>query len=92
MSKIGRKQVRHLIRLACDIEPETLVDVLPERISEAVELVWNRESERVDAFAVVRYDNIVIDRSEAKRGAGECGCSPCRASNGCRPSQVRRCR
>ena len=55
-----------MIRLACDIEPETLVEVLPERISEAAELVWNRESERVDAFAVVRYDNIVIDRSEAK--------------------------
>jgi ATP-dependent helicase HrpB len=50
-----------LIRLACDIAPEALVVLFPDHISESVELIWNREAERVEASEVVRYDDIVID-------------------------------
>ena len=55
-----------LIRLACDITAEALVDLLPEHIHESKHLIWNREAERVEAKAVVKYDEIVIDETQAQ--------------------------
>ena len=55
-----------LIRLACDIAPEALVDLFPDHISESTELIWNREAERVEASEVVRYDDLVIDESRTQ--------------------------
>jgi ATP-dependent helicase HrpB len=54
-----------LIRLACAITPEVLVDRFPERIDERQELVWNREAERVEARNVVLYEELVIEESRA---------------------------
>jgi ATP-dependent helicase HrpB len=55
-----------LIRLACDIAPEALVELFPDRIRESTTLIWNREAERVEASAVIRYDDIVIDESRTQ--------------------------
>jgi ATP-dependent helicase HrpB len=52
-----------LIRLACDVSAEALVDLFPEKIEERSELVWNREAERVEARTAVYYDVIAIDDS-----------------------------
>lgn len=54
-----------LIRLACAITPEVLVDRFPERIDERQELVWNREAERVEARNVVLYEELVIEETRA---------------------------
>jgi ATP-dependent helicase HrpB len=55
-----------LIRLACDVTPEALVDLFPDRIRESTELIWNREAERVEASEVIRYDDLVIDESRTQ--------------------------
>ena len=55
-----------LIRLACDITPEALVDLFPDRIQESKQLIWNRDAERVEANAVVKYDEIVIDETRTQ--------------------------
>ena len=59
-----------LIRLACDVSAEALVDLFPDKIEERNELVWNREAERVEGRSAVYYDAIVIDES---RGLPESG-------------------
>jgi ATP-dependent helicase HrpB len=60
-----------LIRLACDITPEALVDLFPDHIQESKQLIWNREAERVEANAVVKYDEIVIDETRTQPGIDE---------------------
>jgi ATP-dependent helicase HrpB len=54
------------VRLACPIEPESLIDVFPERVIERTEIEWNRQSERVEAVSAILYDELVIDET---RGA-----------------------
>ena len=52
-----------LIRLACAIQPEWLLDLYPDRIRERNEAVWNRSAERVEAVSALLYEEIVIDES-----------------------------
>ena len=52
-----------LIRLASEVTPEALVELFPERIEERTELVWNRQSERVEASAAVLFDGLAIDET-----------------------------
>ncbi|HYP07963.1 MAG TPA: ATP-dependent helicase HrpB [Bryobacteraceae bacterium] len=52
-----------LIRLACPISAEAVVDVFPHRIEERQELVWNRDAERVEARTVVLYDSLVLEEA-----------------------------
>ena len=37
-----------MIRLACAIEPEWLLDLFPERVRERSGVEWNRAGERVE--------------------------------------------
>jgi ATP-dependent helicase HrpB len=52
-----------IVRLACGIEPEWLIDVFPERIRERDGVEWNRAAERVDAVSALLYDDLVIQES-----------------------------
>jgi ATP-dependent helicase HrpB len=52
-----------IVRLACAIEPEWLIDVFPERIRERDGVEWNRAAERVDAVSALLYDDLVIQES-----------------------------
>jgi ATP-dependent helicase HrpB len=52
-----------MIRLACDISAEALVDSFPGKMEERSELVWNREAERVEVRSAVYYDAIAIEES-----------------------------
>jgi ATP-dependent helicase HrpB len=52
-----------IIRLACAIEPEWLIDLFPERIRERKGAVWNRAAERVEAVSALVYDELVIEES-----------------------------
>jgi ATP-dependent helicase HrpB len=49
-----------LVRLASAIEPEWLVDLFAERVSERRRLEWNRAGERVEAVSTLVYDQLVI--------------------------------
>jgi ATP-dependent helicase HrpB len=55
-----------IVRIATSIEADWLLDIFPDRIIAAEEVVWNRESERVEQVNSLRYDSLVIDES---RGA-----------------------
>jgi ATP-dependent helicase HrpB len=55
-----------LIRLASAIEPEWLIDLFPDRITERDEVEWNRATERVERVTALLYDGLVLDES---RGA-----------------------
>ena len=48
-----------LIRLACPIEPDWLIDHAVERSG----VEWNRQAERVEAVSALLYDELVIDET-----------------------------
>ncbi len=54
-----------LVRFASAIEPDWLLDLYPERIAAEEDLVWNRESERVEQVNRLRYEKLVIDESRS---------------------------
>lgn len=49
-----------IVRLACRIEPDWLMDLFPERIRERNGAVWNKSAERVEAVSALLYDDLVI--------------------------------
>jgi ATP-dependent helicase HrpB len=55
-----------LIRLASAIEPEWLIDLFPDHITERDAVEWNRAAERVDRITSLEYDGLVLYES---RGA-----------------------
>ncbi|MGO9330555.1 MAG: ATP-dependent helicase HrpB [Steroidobacteraceae bacterium] len=55
-----------LIRMTARIEPEWLIDLFPDRVTEQSSVEWNPVKKRVDAVNTLRYDELVIQES---RGA-----------------------
>lgn len=51
------------VRLASAIEPEWLLDLTPDALSESVELEWVASRERVEALSRLRYDHLVLDET-----------------------------
>jgi ATP-dependent helicase HrpB len=56
-----------LIRMASGIEPEWLLDLFPERVTETHAVEWNRAAERVEAIGALVYDGLAIE--ETRSGA-----------------------
>lgn len=54
-----------LVRMASGIEPEWLLDLFPERITESAEVQWNRQAERVESVSALLYDGLVIEESRS---------------------------
>ncbi|MDQ1471495.1 MAG: ATP-dependent helicase HrpB [Bryobacterales bacterium] len=52
-----------VIRLACVIEPEWLIDLFPDRVKDRSGVEWNRLGERVESVSALVYDELVIDES-----------------------------
>jgi ATP-dependent helicase HrpB len=52
-----------LLRLACPIEPEWLIDLFPERIVERQAVEWNRQGERVESVSALVYDELTIEET-----------------------------
>ena len=63
-----REQKTPLVRLASAIEPEWLLDLYPERVSEVAHLEWNRAAERVESVSALKFGEITLEES---RGAPE---------------------
>lgn len=58
-----------LVRLAAAIEPETLLELFPDRVTERSGVEWNRTAERVESVQALIYDGLTID--ESRSGAVE---------------------
>ncbi len=56
-----------LVRLASEIEPEWLLDLFPERITESNEVEWHRAGARVESVGRLCYDGLVISESRSGR-------------------------
>lgn len=54
-----------LVRMASAIEPDWLLDLYAERITERSTVEWNRSAERVEASSAILYDSIVLEESRA---------------------------
>lgn len=61
--RVGRRAGRTVVRVASAIEPEWLLDIFTDSITETVLTEWNLQSERVETLRRLMYDQIVLDES-----------------------------
>ncbi len=54
-----------VVRLAAAIEPEWLIDLFPDRVTERAGVEWNKAAERVESISALIYDNLVIEESRS---------------------------
>jgi ATP-dependent helicase HrpB len=59
----GQKRSGGLVRLASAIEADWLLDLFASDLSESVELEWEPARERVEARALLRYQELVLEES-----------------------------
>ncbi|QMV17942.1 ATP-dependent helicase HrpB [Granulicella sp. 5B5] len=52
-----------LIRMAARIEPEWLLELFPDSITETSEPIWNRTAERVERSSALLYDKLILEES-----------------------------
>ena len=52
-----------LIRLACEIEADWLLDLFPDRVIARSRVEWNRQAQRVEAVNALEYDKLIIDEN-----------------------------
>jgi len=52
-----------LVRMTARAEPEWLLDLFPDRVTESRTVVWNRANERVEQVNALLYDKLVIEES-----------------------------
>ncbi|MDQ3256652.1 MAG: ATP-dependent helicase HrpB, partial [Acidobacteriota bacterium] len=67
----ARSGARTLVRIASAIEPDWLLDLFTDRISETIEAVWNATVQRVEVVQRLMYDELVIDERRASNAGGE---------------------
>jgi ATP-dependent helicase HrpB len=67
----GRHGGQALVRTASAIEPEWLLDLFTDSITEVTEPVWNAESERVQLVRRLMYDELVLTESRTAEATGE---------------------
>lgn len=59
------------VRAVAPIKPDWLLDLFPDRITERLETVWNREAERVETRSALLFDELTIE--ESRSGAVHAG-------------------
>jgi ATP-dependent helicase HrpB len=52
-----------LVRIACPIEPDWLLELFPDHISTRESLEWNSEAQRAEQVSALLYDALVLDES-----------------------------
>jgi len=60
-----RERGAPLVRLAAAIEPEMLLELFPDRVTERSGVEWNRAAERVESVQALLYDGLTIDESRS---------------------------
>jgi ATP-dependent helicase HrpB len=58
-----REQGVPLVRLASGIQPEWLLDLFPDRVTERRAVEWHRTGQRVEEVSALLYDGLVIEES-----------------------------
>jgi ATP-dependent helicase HrpB len=58
-----KENARPIVRVACAIQPDWLIDLFPERMKDRSRVEWNREGERVEHVSALTYDELVIDEN-----------------------------
>lgn len=59
------EQAAPLVRLASAIEPEWLIELFPDRVTERATVEWNRAQERVESVSALLYGDLVIEESRS---------------------------
>ena len=59
------------VRLASAIEPDWLLDLFPDSLSEKVEARWNAQGERVEVVRRLVYDQLTVEEWRADKAARE---------------------
>lgn len=62
-----------LVRLASAIEPEWLVDLFPEQVTEVTAVEWNRSAERVEGMSALMFGQIAIEQTRREPDAAAAG-------------------
>lgn len=57
----GMRGAKTLVRAASAIEPDWLIDLFADSLSERTEAMWNAEQERVEIVRRLFYDRLLID-------------------------------
>jgi ATP-dependent helicase HrpB len=65
-----RKRGATIIRAASAIEPEWLLELFPERVSDTDELRFDPKQERVERVRTLAYDGLALDESRAPAEPG----------------------
>jgi ATP-dependent helicase HrpB len=60
-----RERALPLVRLASVIEPEWLLDLFPDRVTESNTVEWNRAGQRVESRSALLYDGLTIQESRS---------------------------
>ncbi|MCG3160657.1 MAG: hypothetical protein JMDDDDMK_01726 [Acidobacteria bacterium] len=60
-----------IVRVASRIEPEWLIDLFSDRISETTEARWNAQSERVEVVERLVYDQLTISENRSATAGNE---------------------
>ncbi len=60
-----RERALPLVRLASVIEPEWLLDLFADRVSESNTVKWNRGGQRVESRSALLYDGLTIQESRS---------------------------
>jgi ATP-dependent helicase HrpB len=55
------------------VEPEWLLDLYPERVTERRRVEWHRTGERVEAWSALEYDGVAIEESRSEPTDEEAG-------------------
>jgi ATP-dependent helicase HrpB len=58
-----RRTDQAVLRLACPIQPEWLIDLFPDRVREQCGVEWNRQAERVESVNALVYDELAIQET-----------------------------
>ncbi|MGE0131143.1 MAG: ATP-dependent RNA helicase [Blastocatellales bacterium] len=60
-----------IVRIASRIEPEWLIDLFSDQISETTEAKWNLQSERVEVVERLMYDQLAISENRSNTAGRE---------------------
>ncbi|MEW6730615.1 MAG: ATP-dependent helicase HrpB [Acidobacteriota bacterium] len=61
----GGRSATTLVRLASAIEPDWLIELFFDAIQETDELIWDEQTERVEAVRRLYYDQLIIEESRS---------------------------
>ena len=65
------RSAKTVVRLASAIEPDWLLDLFADALSEKVEARWNAGGERVEVVRRLVYDQLVVEEWRADKAEGE---------------------